>query len=195
MYVLIVTPPAAEPVLLAELRSHCRVTTNDEDGVLAGYLLAARQWTENYTGRALVTRTYDGKIESAWPIVDCVNRIVLPMPPMLAVESINYVDANGASQLLAANQYQVSIGALFGQITPAYGVTWPTVRDQIDAITVRYSAGYGIDSSFIPEPIRQAVLMMGGHFFEHREAAITGSSVATMPLAVESLLAPYRDFL
>lgn len=40
--------------------------------------------------------------------------------------------------------------------------------------------------------ITAAVLLIGGHLFENREAVVTGTIATSLPFAVESLLAPYR---
>ena len=45
-----------------------------------------------------------------------------------------------------------------------------------------------------PEPIRQAMLLLIGHWFEHREQAVVGESPEELPVAVQHLLAPHRIF-
>lgn len=190
--------PALDPVSLAEARAHCRITEPDEDGLLAGYLLAARQYVERDTGRVLITQRWCYTLDRGWPSAwdgACYRtRIVLPITPLQSVVSIQYVDVDGATQTLAANQYRVIKERLFGYVEPAFGVSWPAVRDQSDAITVMVDAGYGTNPGDVPEPIRQAMLLMIANWHENREAVITGTIVAEMPLGVEALLFPYRVF-
>jgi uncharacterized phiE125 gp8 family phage protein len=45
----------------------------------------------------------------------------------------------------------------------------------------------------VPEPIRQAMLLLVGHWYEHREQA-SPASIEQIPVAAQSLLAPYRVF-
>lgn len=51
-------------------------------------------------------------------------------------------------------------------------------------VTVTYEAGTGEVSPTVP----QAILLMVGHWYLHREAAIVGTSAAKVPLTAEALL-------
>jgi uncharacterized phiE125 gp8 family phage protein len=193
----LITGPTQEPVSLAEAKAQCRVTASDEDGLIAGYLLAARHHCEGHTRRVFSTQTWAMTIDRGWPTVfDYCSvrqrtRIVLPKPPAVSVSSISYVDTTGTLQVLASNQYQFSKGDIVGFVDQAFGVTWPAVQRQADAITVQFVAGYGGNPSNLPEEIRQAILMLTGHFFMNREAVVgTDARVSPveLPLAVESLL-------
>jgi uncharacterized phiE125 gp8 family phage protein len=195
MSLTVVTAPAAEPISLAEARAHLRVTDNEEDGLIAGYMRAALQFVETHLARALVNRTYDLKLDWCWPLNACGRRsIELPMPPAVSITSISYVDAEGANQTLASTEYQFAQPLQIGTIFEAYGKTWPTIRQQPEAITVRFVAGYGAAASAVPEPIRQAMLLLVGHWYANREPVIVGSTVAELPLAVDALLFPHRVF-
>ncbi len=44
------------------------------------------------------------------------------------------------------------------------------------------------------DSIRAAMLLMVGHWYENREAVIVGSISSELPLAVECLLHPYREY-
>jgi len=57
---------------------------------------------------------------------------------------------------------------------------------------VIYHAGSS-SSSDIPEPIRLAILLLVGHWYEHREATIVKSQeLIDTKLGVDRLLAPYK---
>lgn len=190
--------PTTDPVSLAEAKAHCRITSTDEDGLLAGYILAARQHVERDTGRVLISQRWVYTIDRCWPSAWdglCYRtRIVVPITPLQSVVSIQYVDTDGSTQTLASNQYRVIKDRMFGYVEPEFGVSWPAVRAQSDAITVTVEAGYGANPGDVPEPIRQAMLLLIGQWHENREAVITGTIVAEMPLGVEALLFPFRVF-
>jgi uncharacterized phiE125 gp8 family phage protein len=193
----VVTPPTADPVSLAEAKVHCRVDVTDDDGLIAGYLIAARMACEDETGRRFMSQTLDLKLDGGWPLVwdrFCarnVPRIVLPTPPLQSVTSIKYFDTNGTEQTLAADQYRVSAGDVFGFIEPAYNVSWPDVRKQIETITVRFISGYGSNLGDVPEPIRLAILLLTGHYYDNREA-MSSANMVEMPLGVRALLQKYK---
>lgn len=202
------TAPALEPVTIEEARSQCRITDSSEDGLLAGYLLAARSLAERLTDRALVTQTWTETYDHDWPTLGRHRHfrpahdgaapysrrcILLRKAPVQSVSSITYVDTNGAPQTLDPSQYQVGKRILIGAIEEAYGVSWPAVRCQMDAISVAYVAGYA-SAGQIPETMRQAILLLVDHFFENRSATVismTRMSVSELPIGVDALLAPH----
>jgi uncharacterized phiE125 gp8 family phage protein len=195
MRLTLITGPATEPVTLAEAKDHCRIAIADDDGLLAGYILAARNHLEQITGRAFLTQTLDASFDDDWPwILDLDTRrhcrlIELMKAPVQSVSAITYVDSAGVTQTLASNQYVVDTSSTIGNVYPAYGVSWPSVRLQRAAITVRFVAGW---SSNFPDSLRQALLLLIGHWYENREHVVIGQAPSELPMSIASLIAPYR---
>lgn len=200
----VVVDPGFEPVSLDEAKSHCRITNTVEDGLIAGYILAARQMIEASTRRVLVQQTFDFTIDWRWPFrsrtVDgyCFanQRIELPVSPVLSssdVVSVTYVDWNGAVQTLDPAQYQIALSGPVPVIDPVYGIYWPTTRWQAEAITVRFKAGYGTSPGDTPEPLRQAMLLLIGHWYAVRETVNVGNITSELPWTTEALLSPFRQ--
>lgn len=187
MSLTLVTGPTRDPVSLAEAKAHCRIDTADDDGLIAGYLLAARQHVEIYTRRALITQTWDQIGD------ELGSEIVLERPPVQSVTSVKYLDSAGVEQTLAPSQYRL-VQRRTGEfvIVPAYGVTWPSVQDVESAVTVRFVAGY-LPEAF-PEPLRHAILLLVGHWYEHREAVDDRGTAAEVPIGFEPLVFPFRAF-
>lgn len=185
----LVTAPTTEPVTLAEVKAHLKIDDANSDGILAGYLMAARQYAEAYTRRVLAPATYDHTLDWGWPYDSAGRRIVrLPLTPVSSVSSVTYIDTNGASQTLSASTY-----ALYGAsdaepvayLAEKYDQTWPDVRVQRSAITVRFVAGWTL--STIPEPLRAALLLHVELLHDRDPAARE-----TLEMARDSLLDPYR---
>jgi uncharacterized phiE125 gp8 family phage protein len=187
MSLTLITPPTSEPVSLAEARAHLRETGTEEDGLIAGYLLAAREFAETHTGRALMAQTWD-QTEDALG-----DGIRLRKTPVALVTSVQYLDADGVEQMLASDQYRV-VRRAAGEtvIVPAFGVVWPATQAVEGAVTVRYVAGYGTGPGVLPEAIRQAILLLVGHWFANREAVNAGAAPSELPMGVEALLFPHR---
>jgi uncharacterized phiE125 gp8 family phage protein len=59
-------------------------------------------------------------------------------------------------------------------------------------VTVTYVAGYGPAGDDVPAAIRHAMLLLIGHWYEHRESVVVGGNPVQVPLAVQALLRPYR---
>ena len=150
-------PPTAEPVSLDALKAHLRVDGGDEDELLAAYCAAAREACETFQGRAYVAQIWQVTLDrfpgpgEDWvadkdfvPSADpfSVGVIKLPRPPLQSITSIAYVDANGATQTLAASGYQVDTASEPGRVLPAYNGSWPSTRAQPNAVTITFTAGY-----------------------------------------------------
>jgi uncharacterized phiE125 gp8 family phage protein len=190
----VVTAPADLPVTVADARVHCRVDGTDEDAYLQGLIGAATTYIETITGRSLVTRTHDWK-RPGFPDAAEGYEFRVPRPPLASVTSITYVDTAGATQTLATSVYEAVDTAgdiTAGRIVLKPSQSWPdTQSDKAITVTVRFVAGYGGPEA-VAAPLRQAVLILVGHWFASREPIVTGTIVATLPLSVEALTAPYR---
>lgn len=188
MSLSLVTGPTLEPVSLLEAKEHCRVSISDDDGLLAGYLIAARDFAEGFIGRKLMTQTWDVRLD--W-FPSCIE---VPIGPLQSVTYIQYVDTAGATQTLSSAVYQVDASSLVARIAPAYQQTWPTIRDQMNAVTLRVVVGYGSNPGDVPESIRQAILMLVGHWYENRETINVGNITGEIPFSARALLWPNRVF-
>ena len=51
------TQPAREPLTVIEVRDALRLDDDVDETLVMSFIIAAREWAENYTGRALITRT------------------------------------------------------------------------------------------------------------------------------------------
>lgn len=187
----LITAPTVEPVDLTQALLHLRITNNEEHALVINLIKAARRWCEDFAGLSFVNTTWDYSLPD-FPGGDGV--IVLPRPPLVSVTHIQYVDANGTTQALAAStDYTVNTYSEPGEIWPAYGTAWPGVRDVPGALVVRFIAGFGSAAADVPENARQAVLLMIGHFYENREAVLAGTISKEIEFGVKSLLWPLRS--
>lgn len=181
----IITAPAAEPVTLAEMKSHLRYTGSGEDDLINGLVTAARDQCELVTGRAFVTQTLAWHL-SGWPESGVIR---LPRPPLVSVTSIVYTDSDGADHTVDGADYLVYPATEPGRVVVA-AAGWPTAALQAGLpIVVTYVAGYG-DADAVPTRYKQAIKLLAGHWWLHREAVLaTGNQrVEEMPMGVSALL-------
>jgi uncharacterized phiE125 gp8 family phage protein len=188
----LVYAPALEPVTLAEAKNHLRVDDDSENELIDALRVAAREYVETFTGRKLITQTWDLKLD-AFPCERCIE---LPFAPVSAVSSISYVDANGDTQTWASSNYTSDTPsgpfAMPGRIVPAYTVSWPTTRNVINAVTVRFVAGYGATVHTTPYLLRAAIKLLVGHWYANREPVVVGSIANDIPLSVQSMLWSFK---
>ena len=181
----LITDATVEPVTLDEAQQHLRVTDASDDEYISNLIKTARLHCERETNRSFITTT--------WRLsLDYFPGVIYPRkPPLISVSSITYYDTTGASQTLSSTYYTVDANSEPGRITEAYGYQWPSTYSRVGAVTVNYTAGYGAAASSVPLPIKQAMLLLIGHWFEMRSAVLIGSLSKSLEFAVESLLAPY----
>lgn len=185
MSLKLITAPTAEPVTLLEAKDHLRVDGADEDALISVLITAARKWCEEYTGRQFVTATWDWTMDSFCP------SFVAPIPPLQSVTSIKYLDTAAVEQTLASSVYRVDAVSEPGRIALDYGQSWPSTHPVINAVTIRFVAGYGAPQA-VPEPIRQAMLILIGEMYEQREESLVGTIQSSVPFGVRALLTPYK---
>jgi uncharacterized phiE125 gp8 family phage protein len=180
----LLTPPASEPISLAEAKAHLRVDHDDEDALIARLVIAARESCERITGRAFIAQSWrlwcDG-----WP--DCALRAIsIPRPPLISVTSVAAYDRSGAATTLSSDAYIVDSAAAPGRIVLKDTTVLPADLREANAIAVTYQAGYGANAANVPAGIRAAVLSLVAHLYEAR-----GEGETPPPDAL-ALLAPYR---
>jgi uncharacterized phiE125 gp8 family phage protein len=211
MGIRIVTAPEVEPITLADLRLHLGIEpyevdssgagTHPHDRMAMAMLGAAREFVENYTGRSVALKTYELALD-AFPDDD----IELPNPPTVSIESLAYVTTDSSGDYVeetvdatgySLDRHQADSGAAW--LSPAAGGSWPMPSPVINAVKIRYRAGYQVpepdssaeDADPLPYAMRAAMLLMVGHLYANREA-VSDKAMTEVPFAVEALLRPLR---
>lgn len=192
MALTLVTAPMQEPLSLDEAKLQVRRTDTREDAFLQDLLIpAVRDRAELYTQRQLLTATWRLTLDD-WPREGWID---VPRAPLQSVTSITYVDVAGVTQTLATSVYVVDAPAgpraPRGRIALAYGQVWPSLRSQLNAVTVTFVSGYGADKSSVPALLRNAMLRDLASLYEHREDVITGTIAVELPASAASV---YRSF-
>lgn len=181
----VTTAATTEPLSLAEAREHLRVDHFDDDGVISGCILAARQHIENVTGLVLSTSTWtmtlDGAPADGW--------VLLLREPVQSVSAVRYYNTAGVLTTWSGTEWESDLNSSPPRIRPRETYSWPSVKDVLSAVQVEFVAGYGGPDS-VPQPVMHAMRLLVGHFYENREAA--SGALSPLPFAVDALLAPYK---
>lgn len=184
----LVTDAAIEPVSVAEVKNHLRVTDSTEDSLIAALIISARKIVEQFTRRALINQTYRLYLDQ-FPYI---NAIELPFPPLVSVSYVKYYDQDGVLQTLPALDYQTDNRSTPGLIALTEDGAWPlTEGDKVNAVEIEFIAGYGATASAVPFPLRLAITHLAAHWFEHREP-FSQNQYNTVPMTFEMILMPYR---
>jgi uncharacterized phiE125 gp8 family phage protein len=179
--------PTETPVTLEDAKSHLRVDVVDDDGLILTQLQAATSWVEEYTGRQLVTATWQLTVDGFGS-----GPIILPRPPAITVTSITYTKPDETTATVPAADYILDNQDALDRhrIILADSASWPTDTRDYSAVRVLYTAGYG-NAAAVPEVFKTAVLLMVGEMYENRESIIVGTIFAQLP-TLEKLLVNRR---
>jgi uncharacterized phiE125 gp8 family phage protein len=184
----VITGPATEPVTLANVREQLginNVSETSSDAVITRRIIEARQWVEGFIRRALISQTLEIRM-------DCFEECIkLPHPPVISVTSVKYIDTDGTEQTVSSSDYVLDDYPLVPFIREAYGTKWPTPRDEPNAVRVRYVAGYGANATDVPQLIREAIILIVGHWMNFQEQSENGVGLARVPYAVQDMLSQY----
>jgi len=218
----LVSPPSIEPVTLAEAKLHLRVESamTDDDALITALITSARMLGEQITRRAFITQSWQTVLDtfpapgqnvgsanwygpqwgnSPGPLTTLRAdgrtgfELFLDHAPLITVDSISYIDIDGVTQTLSSALYKVDSITEPCRVVPAYGNTWPGTRNEINAVTVNYTCGYGAAAASVPEPIKSWIKLRVGAMYENREEFATGRSIVAIEMPfIDGLLQNYR---
>jgi hypothetical protein len=203
----VTTAPTAEPVTLAELKLHLRLESGvtAEDDLLNDLIVAAREWVERYIERKLITQTVTQTLDD-WPgqayprgdlpaegrisdvLAGGARYVELIAGPVQSITSVTIYSDSGASSVWNAANYRLA-SAQYDRARLALndGSAWPSATRSTDAIEIVYVAGYGDTGADVPAPIKRAMKLICGFWYEHR-----GDTSDEPPASIRKTLQPYR---
>ena len=180
MHPIIISPPAAQPVLLMDAKTHLRIDHQDDDAFISSLIEAATRQAEDYTGLALIERTLrqfeDGNAKSiqlyAWPFREIV-------------EVVCY-DAEGNPNTLGTEEYFLHRSDL-----PVLELSIANHKAS-NGVEIDYKTGFGQTGVDVPANINRAILMLIAHWYEFRGTVTNETRAGFMPDGWSALLAPVR---
>jgi uncharacterized phiE125 gp8 family phage protein len=179
-----VAGPAEEPVSLDEAKTHLRVDGTDEDSLIQMLIATARRDVETLTLHKLITQTWDWYMDD-WPSTP----IVMPFPPLQSVTGIYYTLEGAAEATWSSSNYIVDAYSIPGRIALQSTASWPSGElIEINGVRIRFVCGFGTAED-VDERARQAMLLLIGHYYEHREEVIVerGVNIQMLPMAAGML--------
>jgi uncharacterized phiE125 gp8 family phage protein len=187
MALLLTSGPALEPVSLADAKMHVRVDGSDEDALVTSLIITARMSLEASLGLALINQTWT-LVRDDWPRGAAVK---LPLWPVQSVAFARVLAADGTPSNLLPAAYVLEGRGLPPRFVRT-GLSWPKPGRVAGGIEISFVAGFGPAATDVPLPIRQALLLLIAHWYEHREPLEIGATDAPIPKPVSDLMAPFR---
>lgn len=169
-----------EPVTFSMFAAAMRLGDDASEQVLIeGFIAAAREWAEDYTGLIVAQREVTDFVEMFGP------RLQLSKGPFVGPVNLSYTDEVGATVTYSGAEVWRH-GRLAYLHSSAEG--WPS-RYRKGSIAISYVAGY--DPVEVPQRFVQAILLLAAEYYRARSA---GSVSADAEGAVVSLLRSFRTY-
>jgi uncharacterized phiE125 gp8 family phage protein len=182
------TSVPGEVLPLGALRDHLRLGSGFaddalQDGVLEECLRAAMAAVEARTGKALLARVWRWSV-TAWRDL---GRQVLPVAPVTAVTGFAIRDMNGVETEVAGGRWRLEPD-LHRPAIVAAGLVLPTIPVG-GAAEIIFEGGFGPAWADVPADLRQAVMLLAAHYYEHRHEV---ASAGGLPQGVATMIERYR---
>ena len=175
----VITPPV-NPVTLAEARLQCRVDDTADDSLISGLIMAAQEYCQHYTQRAIGSQTLELALDE-FPD----GPIELPYSPATSIVSVKYAGLDSIETTMGINEYVLDDYTYTSWLIRVYGSEWPIPLAAANAVKVRYVAG----AATVPSAVHAAMLLTIAHLYENRIAVehVRGTMLE-LPLGVKALL-------
>jgi uncharacterized phiE125 gp8 family phage protein len=191
----LVTAATGEVISLDEAKDRLRRTSDTavEDGQIEALIDAAVAYLEEDVRISLLTQTrriwYDG--------IPCDGTFLLDRGPVASITSVKLYDTADAATTLSSTIYQLDAVSQPARLVARSGQSWnsSTSLRSVNAVAIEYVAGFGSSGSSVPSPLKQAVLLLAGSLFEHREQVIVAQFAGQfleLPFGYKELTGPYR---
>ncbi len=208
MHIELITPPAVNPVLLAEFKDHLRIDGNDEDASLGAILSTAVEMLETKLDLALISRTATVYID-AWQCAQSPSKndwwqgvaeghvgvlsapalyTQLPIKPVSQIHEIAVQNQQGDWVIWPSENYIVKPG-LDGGVSRRCGKAWPQPGNSKSGIRFNMTYGFGGSWNDVPASLRQAVLMLASYLYANKGNEIAED--AFVASGVRSLISSY----
>ena len=169
-------------VTLADAKEHLEFPDDDRDNYINALILAATDMLDgpdSMTGRCFTEQTWRLSFDQV-----LTERFAISVFPAKSILSAVAYDDDDNEVDLGASNFKLVRGKTGSEIVPQAGIVWPaTLADRPDAVQLEIEAG----AEEIPPSIKQACLLLLGHWFEHREG-VAEKQTYDVPLSVTALV-------
>lgn len=188
MTMILLSAPTAEPITLGEAKAHLRVDTDAEDTLIQSLIMASRLHIEAALDLALITQTWRLRRDT-WP---SSRTLTLPIRPIQSVISVKVYDDDDIPRAIDPASFILDGAANPARLVWRGNGSAPASGLAANGIEIDFVAGHGDGPADVPQPMRQALLLLIAHWYENREPVEIGATATVIPGAVSDLLGPYR---
>lgn len=191
---VVVTPPATEPLTLAEgkLRAGLDWANGDpRDALMQAFIAAARSKVEQDTGLALLTQTRDVYFDTLTETSDGTILLPAQSTPLQSVTSVKSTDTLGVVNTLDPSNYIVDLS---GRIGLSVSGVWPSDVRPFQPFVVRIVSGWTSAAALLTAAplLVHAVGLLTAHYATLGRDLASIDSTQEVPFGYEDAIGPSR---
>ena len=188
MALILIAGPALEPVSLDEVKAHLRIDHVDEDVLIASLVSAARVHLETMLGLSFITQQWMLVLDN-WSVG---HSLPLPLGPVQQITGINLYDADDQASVIASSDYSLDAISQPPRLVWRASSPRPVPGRAHNGIEISLTTGFGPAANDVPQPLRQAILLLVTHWYEHREPVGLANEIKEIPQMITMLTNSYR---
>lgn len=184
------TDPAFTAVTLARLRNNSNIPSGQDEDFLTEALKSAEDYIERYLECTIGLAEWRLTLDSFPPVAAYWKKpvpLLIPLWPIRSVDEIEYTDPDGGTATLPLSQILQPLGEARFHLRLKSGFSWPETSCDPNSVRIAFTAGYPTQAK-IPGTMTRAILMLVSHWYENREAVLTGTVSKEIELGVNSML-------
>ena len=180
------TPNTTQLITTSDMKGFLKVDISDDDTLIANMVKAATQSAEDYTNRFFLD-TVVTMYGDTWGDIG-----ELLKSPVASVTHIKYYDSDDSLQTLASSVYLTDLVSKPAKITLKVNQDFPNLSGRAKAVEDKYVVGTGEDVDSVDDLIKQAVNLTVGHWYQNRQAVVTGTIATQLPMSAKYLLDQFK---
>ena len=183
---------ATDYISIAELKTHLRILSSDDDAYLANLLNGVFDHYSGLFGYDIRKSTADYFFTSP-----SLSQFHIPSR-VLSLSSVKYRDSSGTLQTISASDYDsvLTISANYGydvtlinDPSSLYEYGW---RYKVTVVEGFAKPGDSVDvSKIFPDDLRHALYLYAEHLYTQRGSVVVGASADVLPFNHEDLIFKY----
>jgi hypothetical protein len=193
-----------------DAKSFLRVDHSDEDSLIDALVAASTKACENFADLKFINQSWQlwldsfpiertQKASESWsgvrqgPITDYLSQkreVQIPIRPVSSITSLKTYDESDTESTFSTSAYIADVNSQFryARVALRDNYVWPVDLRSANSIVIDFVAGFGANSTDVPEDILQAVKLTLADFYENRD----DRKEKQLPGAARSILSAYR---
>jgi len=199
----LIVPNTNLAVTLEDIKAWLKVDTDTDDALITSLIKAATLEIERYIRRELLTKTFKLYLDT-FPSQSIFfnlfrssdNPILVKRSRLTDIASIEFF-SDSVLTVFDDTLYDFTIDDQYSSIFLIdINTIWPITDIRKQSVQITFDAGYGIDNTFVPEDLKQALKMLVAFLYENRGDCNTTMSLGgTSNITEGSMLSGIKAIL